>query len=38
MKLPKVNLKELAKDKASNKKQRRKFLDWYAARVRAGTA
>lgn len=37
-KLPRINLKELAKIKRENKKQRMKFLEYYAKRIRQGTA
>jgi len=38
LKLPKINLKELRAQMRRNKKQRREFLDYYASRVKAGTA
>ena len=37
-KLPKIDLKELARAKAENKRQRKKFLEYYAKRILAGTA
>lgn len=37
-KLPKIDLKELARDKRQNKKERLKFLEYYAKRIREGTA
>lgn len=38
LKLPKINLAELREDIESNKRQRRKFLQWYAEQVRQGKA
>lgn len=35
---PKIDLKELRRAKAENKRARRKFLDYYAGRIREGTA
>ncbi|MFH0973437.1 MAG: hypothetical protein V1817_01465 [Candidatus Micrarchaeota archaeon] len=38
LKLPKIDLRELALQKRRNKKQRLEFLEYYAKRIRAGTA
>ena len=37
-KLPKIDLREIMADIKRNKKERRKFLDYYAERIRQGTA
>jgi len=38
LKLPKIDLKELRLQMRRNKKQRLEFLEYYAKRIKAGTA
>ena len=38
MKLPKIDLKELARQKRRNRKERMAFVEWYAKQVAEGKA